>query len=225
VLEPPPPDRDDGQLPVVVASDRSHRFGVVIYRFLGERDLRIAPLDPRLGKVPNLNSSSVLDNGWPVLIIDVEDMVRSMEKLSATDRLTTVGGEARTGGERRKRVLVVDDSFTVRELQRKLLDQYGYEVEIAVDGMDGWNALQGGRFDLVVSDVDMPRMDGIELVQRIRHDPALGSLPVMILSYKDREEDRQRGLEAGADYYLTKGGFQSNALIEAVIDLIGEAVD
>jgi two-component system sensor histidine kinase and response regulator WspE len=89
--------------------------------------------------------------------------------------------------------------------------------------MDGWNALRQTRFDLVVSDVDMPRLDGIELVRRIRQDPSLKALPVMILSYKDREDDRQRGMEAGADYYLTKGSFQSEALIEAVIDLIGEA--
>jgi two-component system sensor histidine kinase and response regulator WspE len=91
--------------------------------------------------------------------------------------------------------------------------------------MDGWNVLRGGRFDLVISDIDMPRMNGIEFVRHIRQDPAFGSLPVMILSYKDREEDRQRGLDAGADYYLTKGSFQSNALIDAVIDLIGAAVE
>jgi two-component system sensor histidine kinase and response regulator WspE len=152
-------------------------------------------------------------------------MIRSLEKLSSTDRLAKIGAEAASEEEgRRKRVLVVDDSFTVRELQRKLLDQNGYQVEVAIDGMDGWNALRNGRFNLVVSDIDMPRMDGIELVRRIRQDPTLKSLPVMILSYKDREEDRQRGLEAGADYYLTKGSFQSDALIDAVIDLIGEAV-
>jgi two-component system sensor histidine kinase and response regulator WspE len=90
--------------------------------------------------------------------------------------------------------------------------------------MDGWNMLKGGHFDLVISDIDMPRMDGIELVRRIRADAALHAMPVMILSYKDREEDRQRGLEVGADYYLTKGSFQNNALIDAVVDLIGEAV-
>ena len=94
-------------------------------------------------------------------------------------------------------MLVVDDSLTVRELERKLLDNHGYEVEVAVDGMDGWNAVRTGHFDLVVTDIDMPRMDGIELVTLINKDPNLKSLPVMIVSYKDREEDRQRGLEAG----------------------------
>jgi two-component system sensor histidine kinase and response regulator WspE len=89
--------------------------------------------------------------------------------------------------------------------------------------MDGWNAIRNGAFDLVVTDVDMPRMDGIQLVGLIKKDLKHASLPVMILSYKDREEDRRRGLDAGADYYLTKGSYQNEALIEAVVDLIGAA--
>ncbi|HEX7776177.1 MAG TPA: response regulator, partial [Parvibaculum sp.] len=122
----------------------------------------------------------------------------------------------------RKRVLVVDDSLTVRELERKLLDHRGYEVEVSIDGMDGWNAVRNGHFDLVVTDVDMPRMNGIELVSLIRQEPRLKNLPVMIVSYKDREEDRTRGLEAGADYYLAKSSFHDDTLLQAVADLIGE---
>ena len=75
------------RLPVVIASDRSHHFGVIVDRFLGERDLRVSPLDPRLGKVPNINSSSVLENGWPVLIIDVEDLIRSIDNMLSGRRL------------------------------------------------------------------------------------------------------------------------------------------
>ena len=123
----------------------------------------------------------------------------------------------------RKRVLVIDDSLTVRELERKLIESKGYQVEVAVDGMDGWNAVRTGQFDLVLTDVDMPRLNGIELVALIKKDPRLQSLPVMIVSYKDREEDRRRGLEAGADYYLTKGSFHDETLLQAVADLIGEA--
>ena len=122
-----------------------------------------------------------------------------------------------------KRVLVVDDSLTVRELERKLLLSRGYQVAVAVDGMDGWNALRAEPFDLLITDIDMPRMDGIELVTQVRQDPRLRSLPVMVVSYKDREEDRRRGLEAGADYYLAKASFHDEALLDAVQTLIGEA--
>ena len=120
-----------------------------------------------------------------------------------------------------KRILVVDDSITVREVERKMLANKGYDVQTAVDGLDGWNILRSEEFDLVVSDIDMPRMDGIEFVQHIRHDPRYEDLPVIIVSYKDREEDRKRGLEAGADYYLTKGSFQDETLVNTVEELIG----
>jgi two-component system sensor histidine kinase and response regulator WspE len=89
--------------------------------------------------------------------------------------------------------------------------------------MAAWNALHTGTYDLVITDVDMPRLDGIALATLIKKDPVLKSLPVMIVSYKDREEDRQHGLEVGADYYLTKGSFHDETLIEAVVDLIGTA--
>ena len=217
-----PPDET---LSVVVIGDHHGMYGVVVDRFLGARELVVQPLDVRLGKIQDISAGALMEDGTPLLIIDAEDMVRSMEKLAMSDRLNNVqeAGTEASGRTRRKRVLVVDDSFTVRELQRKLLNHHDYDVEVAVDGMEGWNIVRRGNFDLVVTDVDMPRMDGIELVGLIKRDPKLGGIPVMILSYKDREDDRQRGLEAGADYYLTKGSYQSDALIEAVIDLIGPA--
>ena len=94
---------------------------------------------------------------------------------------------------------------------------------MAVDGVDGWNSLRTHDYDLVISDVDMPRMDGIELITLLKQDLRLRSVPVMIVSYKDREEDRRRGLEAGADYYLTKSSFHDESLLQAVTDLIGGA--
>ena len=121
----------------------------------------------------------------------------------------------------RKRILVVDDSVTVREVQRSLLQNRGYVVEVAVDGMDGWNALRAGSYNLTITDVDMPRMTGIELVSKIKADPKLHALPVIIVSYKDRDEDRMRGLDAGADRYLTKSSFHDETLLSAVAELIG----
>ena len=212
------------ELPVVVASDRSQRFGVVVEAFLGERDLEVRPLDPRLGKPPDINSASVLEDGWPVLIVDVEDMVRSIDNLFGGRRLKGLreAGQARSRPTT-KRILVVDDSITVRELERQLLEGRGYEVDVAVDGVDGWNAVRGGGYHLVISDVDMPRMDGIQLVRSIKGDARLRATPVIIVSYKDREEDRMRGLDAGADGYLTKSSFHDRTFLDAVVDLIGEA--
>lgn len=217
--------RQPGELmPVVVASDRNHRFGVVVDRVLGERDLRVSPLDARLGKVPNINSSSLLENGWPVLIIDVEDLIRSIDNLLSGRRLgklTTRPVERQVSTT--KRVLVVDDSITVRELERQLLESRGYAVDTAIDGVDGWNSVRSAHYDLVVSDIDMPRMDGIQFVKHIKQDSRLQAIPVVIVSYKDREEDRLKGLDAGANSYLTKSSFHDQTFLSTVADLIGEA--
>ncbi len=210
-------------MPIVVISDRGQQFGMVVDAFLGERDLEVRPLDPRLGKVPNMNSASLLENGNPVLIVDVEDLVRSIDNVLMGRRLSRVEFERLAEQARqRKRILVVDDSITVRELERQLLQARGFAVDVAVDGMDGWNAIRSARYDLVVSDVDMPRMDGIELVTLIKNDPASKDIPVVIVSYKDREEDRLRGLDAGANRYLTKSSFHDETFVRTIIDLIGE---
>lgn len=214
------------QISVVVIGNRANCYGIVTEGFLGECELVVKRLDPRLGKIKDISSGALLDDGSPVLIVDVEDLIRSVEKSSEAG--SVAGVQSWDGGEsvkKAKRILVVDDSLTVRELEKKLLQSRGYEVEVAVDGMDGWNVARTGQFDLVVTDVDMPRMDGIEFVTLIKRDSNLKSLPAMIVSYKDRPEDRRRGLEAGADYYLAKASFHDDALLQAVVDLIGEAAE
>ena len=211
------------ELCVVLLGSPQGTYGLVVDRFLGEHELVVQPLDRRLGNIKDVSVGALMADGSPALILDVEDLIRSAHKLAASGRLSPMGLDASSPARRRgKRVLVVEDSFTVREVERKLLSQHGYEIEVAVDGMDGWNAVRNGQFDLVVTDIDMPRMDGIELVTLIKGDHALKATPVLIVSYKDREEDRRRGLDAGADYYLSKGSFHDETLIQAVVDLIGD---
>jgi len=224
ILETAPPVNASGTVCMVVIGDGPQTYGVVVDRFLGERMLVVQPLDARLGKIRNITAGALMENGDPVLIADVDDWLRSVERLVTGGTLSHAQhGGVETARRATRRVLVVDDSLTVRELERKLLATRGYDVTIAVDGMDGWNAVRSERFDLVITDIDMPRMDGIELVTLIKRDPQLQALPVMIVSYKDREEDRRAGLDAGADYYLAKGSFHDEALLDAVRDLIGEA--
>ena len=224
LLQRPPGQNNAETLKVVVIRERDAVYGIAVERFIGERTLVVLPLDDRLGKVQDISAGALLDDGSVVLIVDVEDMLRSVDKLLNTGRLERIARRSQQATEApRKRVLVVDDSLTVRELQRKLLLNRGYEVAVAVDGMDGWNALRSEDFDLLITDIDMPRMDGIELVTLLRRDARLQSLPVMVVSYKDREEDRRRGLDAGADYYLAKASFHDDALLDAVVELIGGA--
>ncbi len=224
LLQRPASQGSQQTLKVVVIRERDAIYGIAVERFIGERTLVVLPLDERLGKVQDISAGALLDDGSVVLIVDVEDMLRSVDKLLNTGRLERIARHSnQVVAAARKRVLVVDDSLTVRELQRKLLLNRGYDVAVAVDGMDGWNALRSEDFDLLITDIDMPRMDGIELVSLLRRDNRLQSLPVMVVSYKDREEDRRRGLDAGADYYLAKASFHDDALLDAVVELIGGA--
>jgi two-component system sensor histidine kinase and response regulator WspE len=223
VLGRPRPRAAADDLPVVVLGDRNARYGLIVDRFLGQGELVVQPLDARLGKVRNVNAAALMEDGSPVLIIDIDDILRSVESFASggiLDKGTRSFLEVAARG--RKRVLAVDDSSVVRELQQELLTRRGYVVDVAADGRDAWNILRAGQYDLLITDVDMPRMGGIELATSIKQDPQLRSLPVMIVSHLDSERDRQRGLEAGADYYLTKGSFQDDTLIQAVVDLIGE---
>ena len=211
----------DASAAVVVVGDEEAALGVVVDRFVGEQELVLRGMDARLGKVQDVGGAALLADGLPTLVLDVDDLQRTAANLVAGGRLDPLRQEPTSRAGTRKRVLVVDDSLTVRELERKMIEGQGYAVDVAVDGMDAWNAVRKGHYDLVVTDVDMPRMDGIELVTRIKGDPSLRSTPVMIVSYKDRDEDRRRGLDAGADYYLTKGSFYDETMLRAIEDFIG----
>jgi len=217
-------DSINDTLTVLLLSDRMDTYGVVVDRYIDQKQLSVSALDERLGKVPNVSSVALMENGEPLFILDVDDLVRSINYMVNDGGLADVYRAAEDHLKAsRKRILVVDDSLTVREVEKELLLSKGYFVDLAVDGMDGWNAVRRISYDLVITDVDMPRMDGIDLVRSIKQDLHLKTLPVMIVSYKDRSEDRRRGLDAGADYYLAKGSFHDDTLIDAVEDLIGVA--
>ena len=224
VLDLPEAFSSDDAICVVVISDQSNAYGLVIDKFLGERDLVVRPLDPRLGKVRDISASALMDNGLPVLIMDVSDLVQSIDNLlnSGQMRPVDVNKAKKAKGNDRQRILVVDDSITVREMTRKLLQNRGYDVDVAVNGMDAWTAIRSNHYDLVLSDIDMPRMNGIELVKQIKDHPTFHLLPVIIVSYRDAEDDRIQGMEAGADYYITKSSFHDDTLVNAIVDLIGQ---
>jgi len=213
----------DGRLPLVVLQGAQTKIGLVVDSFRGMRELSLQRLDSRLGRVQDVSATALLDTGDPVVVLDVNDLAITAANFSAGTRYRPVLAGQSDKPTTLRRVLVADDSLTVRELERKLLASRGYAVETAVDGVDAWNALRQGSFDLLVTDIDMPRLDGIELVRLVRNDPRLRDLPVVVVSYKDREEDRTRGLEAGADFYLPKSSYQDESLINAVQELIGSA--
>ncbi len=214
---------DYEELSIVVISDTNSNYGIVVDNFIGESQLVVKPLDNRLGKLMNVSAGAISSEGNPVIIFDVEDLFRSIENLISGNNVSRItSSKEQIIKKNSTKILVVDDSITVRELEKKILTNHGFEVDTAVNGVDAWNMVRTGNYELVISDIDMPRMDGIELVSHIKNDPHLKNLPVMIVSYKDRDEDRRRGMEVGADYYLVKSSFHDENMIEAVFDLIGK---
>lgn len=214
------------ELPLVLLADaQGRRYAVAVDGLLGQTELALQALDRRLGKLKDVAAAAVLDDGSPVLMLDVDDLATSLAALSAQGGAAAPTAATGDGGTLAgpRRVLVVEDSFAVREVERKMLAGAGYHVTVAVDGVDGWTTLRNADFDLVLTDIDMPRMNGIELLQHIRASPRHQALPVMVVSYKERDEDRQRGLAAGASHYFTKSNFDEAALLQAVADLIGTA--
>jgi two-component system sensor histidine kinase and response regulator WspE len=180
----------------------------------------VRPLDARLGKVPSISAAALMDDGSPVLIVDVEDLARSVETLLHGGRLRGLGRRRDGAGE------LASESWwwTTRHGARSAAVASA-ESRIRRGGCRRRNGRlerpSRRSYNLTITDVDMPRMTGIELVSKIKADPKLNALPVIIVSYKDREEDRMRGLDAGADRYLTKSSFHDQTLLSAVEELIG----
>lgn len=217
-------DNSSDEMEIIVLSERGEFYALVVDQIVGETTLALNTIDPRLGKIKDISAVAISDDGKPVLILDVDDLLINIQESIGDNSLGIIrrNTSSQESGHAKK-VLVIDDSLTVREVEKNLLESKGYSVDIAVDGVDGWNTLRQGNYELVITDIDMPRMNGIELVTLIKEDPKYKSIPVMIVSYKDNPEDRQKGLEAGADYYLTKGSFHDEGLVDGVVDLIGEA--
>jgi len=214
--------QNQGTALALVIGSGDERCGLIIDEICGEEDLVVRPLDPRLGAVPHIAAAAIRSDGTPVFMLDTDDLLRSLKHSLQGGRLLGVASSQAVAARKgKRRILVVDDSITVREVERQLLTRRGYNVDVAVDGREGYNALRAGRYDLIVTDVDMPRMTGIELIIAVRREPKFADLPIIIVSYKDREEDRLLGLEAGASAYLTKSSFQDDSLIRMVEDLIG----
>ena len=203
-----------------VVRDLDHEVAVVVDRLISEKELVIRPLPEYIGKIRDISGVSLLDNDEPVLILDVDEFLQSSrlwlaqaapEKHDQTPLEVTAP---------HLRVLVVDDSITVRELQRQLLTADGYEVSVAVDGMAGWQMLKAETFDLLITDVDMPRLDGIQLVHMVRSADELKHLPILVMSYMDRAQDADRAYAAGANMFIPKADFQEPILRREVRRLL-----
>jgi two-component system chemotaxis sensor kinase CheA len=212
----PPGDATAG--PTVVLADTARRHAFQVDRLLGQRDVVVKGLGRLLPHLPAVAGASVEPDGSVLVVLDPPGLIRRARQTSRGDPRRA---PVRHHDPTRRRILVVDDALTVRELQRSILERAGFDVRVAVDGSEALSKLAEEPSDLVLTDVEMPTMDGFALTEAIRAHPSVANIPVLILTSRSSDADRQRGLDAGADGYIVKSGFDEGSLLAAVHRLIG----
>ena len=219
VSERPP---ESGYL--VVLSVTARRDAFIVERLIGQRDVVVKNLGGLLPRFGLLAGASVEPDGSILLVLDAQGLIDSAAgsgKATAAQGASAPDVEAEIEADSRSSILIVDDALTVRELERSILERAGYDVRVAGDGAEALARLAEARVDLVLTDLEMPLMDGFALTEAIRADHRWGNLPVLILTSRSSDEDRRRGLEAGADGYIVKSAFDEGALLAAIVRVLG----
>jgi len=208
------------KMPLLVLSSGSirKRVAFLVDEILNEQEVSVKRLGPQLSRVRNIAGVTVLGSGKVVPILDVSDLMKSAVRTTVQAVPTTAPIEKEPA--KKKSALVVEDSITARTLLKNILEGSGYEVKTAVDGVDAFTQLRTGDFDIVISDVDMPRMNGFELTTKIRNDKRLAEIPVVLVTALQSREDRERGIDVGANAYIVKSSFDQSNLLEVVRRLV-----
>jgi two-component system chemotaxis sensor kinase CheA len=222
VLELPGADIElpDAHIEVLILSAANQRAAFAVDSVINEREVLVKKLSKPLLRVRNISGATVLGSGAPVLILNVTDLLKSAARLAAGGTLRPVQRTVERGKKKASRILVADDSVTSRMLLKNILESGGYQVTTAIDGMEAFTTLRAGEFDLVVSDVEMPRMDGFELTARIRTEKRFSDLPVVLVTALASREHRERGIDVGASAYIVKSDFDQSNLLEVVGKLV-----
>ncbi len=197
--------------PVVVLGFAEKRIAFMTDEVLHEQEVLVKSLGRQLARVRNILGATILSSGKIVPVLNVSDLMKSAVR--AAPVFAVAAAEV---PERRMSVLVVEDSITARTLLKNILEASGYYVRTAVDGIDAFTALKAGEFDIVVSDIEMPRMNGFDLTAKIRADKKLSELPVVLVTALESREDREHGIDVGANGYIVKSSFDQSNLLEVI---------
>jgi two-component system chemotaxis sensor kinase CheA len=198
------------------AADRVIAFEVD--ELFSEQELVLKPLGPELARARFVSGASLLGNGEVIIVLDANDLVRRASG-AALPRRRAVAAEI-VPTARRLRALVVDDSITTRTLEKNILETAGFDVSVAMDGVEAWSMLPQNDFDVIISDVEMPTMNGLELTLRIKSSVQFQGIPVILLTSLGKPEQREAGLRAGADAYLIKSRFDQGELLQTIQSVI-----
>ncbi len=215
---PAHPSSPDGDLLFLVVTRTSgEQVGLVVEEVIAEEDVLVKALPKPLNAVKTMAGATITPEGGIIPIIHVPGLmgiIRALPGFRAAPRAVTVEAP---------RLLVVDDSLNTREIERSILEASGYEVDLAKDGLEALRRVEETDYHLIVTDIEMPRMDGFTLTERLRADERYAGVPIVIVTSREKEADMQRGMAVGADAYIVKGTFDQNNLLATVESLIGQA--
>ncbi len=203
--------------PCVIISSGTDRLAVIVDELLDEQEVVLKQSGGLLKRVRNVSGTTILGSGEVCIILNPSDMIKTVHKRHAQ---AVSKPEAAKTDEGKKAVLLVEDSITTRTQEKRILEGAGYEVVVAVDGLDAMSLISTQRFDVVVSDIMMPNMDGLALTARIRQDARYKDIPIVLVTTLASDEDKKRGLEAGANAYIPKPSFDQKIFIETLARLI-----
>jgi two-component system chemotaxis sensor kinase CheA len=193
---------------------------LLVEEIVGEREIVIKRLKPPLKSVRNVMGATFMGSSEVIVVLNPNDVVVSALRPSAMAQLSLQNQTEAVEDSAVPEILVVDDSITIRTFEKTLLETCGYRVTVAVDGQSAWELIQKQRFDLVVTDVEMPFMNGFELTERIKRHERFKKMPVVIVTSLNSEAEKQRGIEVGASAYIVKNQFESRVLLDVVQQLI-----
>jgi len=204
----------DTTVSVVIIAYGAGQAACIVDEVIRVQEIVVRPLGSQLRRVKRIAGAAILGDGGVALVLDTPDLIQ--EALKTADAPARVSYTNQTA----PRILVVEDSVTSRTFLQMVLEQDGYRIDTATDGIQAFGMLKEHKFDMVVSDVDMPRMNGFTLTEKIRADHRLSSIPVILVTSLDSREDEEHGIAIGADAYVVKSGFEKNNLRTIVRDLL-----
>lgn len=211
---------DGAPVSAIVLGSAEKRIAFLVDDVSGEQEVLVKNLGKQLARVKNISGATVLGTGKVVPVLNVSDLMKSAVKVQGAGSRGQGAGKKDVESQVLRKILVVEDSITSRTLLKNILEASGYDVKTAVDGMDAMTLLKTETFDVVVSDVEMPRMDGFELTQKIRADKKLSELPVILVTALETREDKERGIDAGANAYIVKSSFDQSNLLGVIKRMI-----
>ena len=208
-------NRDD--LFLVITHSLGKRVGFIVDNILDEEEAVINPLPDPLKRVKNVSGATISGDGEIIVILHVPDLIESTRNISGVrEQKDEIEIEVAS-----QRILVVDDSLSTAEIEKSILEAYGYDVDLARDGREALNRIEKTEYDLIVTDIQMPEMDGFTLTQRLRENERYAQVPIVIVTSLEKEEDKKKGIEVGADAYIVKGDFDQTNLVDTISSLIG----